>query len=126
MPSVKRIVAGAPIRTIRFPWGDDQIVMHVRSSGITAAEVVDADLSAAEELGEGERLQRMVDTVAQSIAKCLVGWNVYLDDDETVEARTYEDVLLLPTEFLFAAFVALKEHAEADGSGEASAVSAVG
>ena len=126
MPSVKGIVAGGPVTEVTFPWGEDMIGMRVKPAGISTGEVIDADLTPNEKMGQEEQIQRMLDSIAQSIAKCLVGWNVYLDDDETEEVRTYEDILLLPPEFLMAAYRALKAHAEADASGEASATSAAG
>ncbi len=51
---------------------------------------------------------------------------MWLDDEETMMFRSYDDMLLLPIEFLLAARNALQQAAEADASGGPNGVSGAG
>lgn len=130
MPSLKSIIEGGPVRTVRFDWGGDEIVMRVKTSGITVREMVEIDLGEqGEEVSQVEqarRTQEFIRDMARVLERCLVEWNMWLDDEETQMMQTYEHMLELPGEFLMLARNALQSKVEDDASGETSAGFAAG
>ena len=129
MPSLKAIIEGGPVRTARFDWGGDEIVMRVKMSGVTVGEVVSADLTEVADESDVEkaaRTQAFVADAARTLERVVVEWNMWLDDEETMMFRSYDDMLLLPIEFLLAARTALQQAAEVDASGGANGVSGAG